>query len=150
FKEWWIMEVILIKDCKDGKKNEIVNVSDGYAKNFLIKQGFAQSINNKNLGSRNKNIKSIETMENQKSANALIFKEQIESLKLSFKLKVTNDVVHGSITRKQIIKELRARKINVESHDVEHVQIKSIGNTNVSIKLYKDVKAVLKVEVVNG
>lgn len=144
------MEVILIKDCKDGKKNEIVNVSDGYAKNFLIKQGFAQSINNKNLGSRNKNIKSIETMENQKSANALIFKEQIESLKLSFKLKVTNDVVHGSITRKQIIKELRARKINVESHDVEHVQIKSIGNTNVSIKLYKDVKAVLKVEVVNG
>ena len=144
------MEVILIKDCKDGKKNDIVNVSDGYAKNFLIKQGFAQSINNKNLGSRNKNIKLIETMENQKSANAVIFKEQIENLKLSFKLKVTNDVVHGSITRKQIIKELRAKKINVESHDVEHVQIKSLGNTNLSIKLYKDVKAILKVEVVNG
>ena len=144
------MEVILIKDCKDGKKNEIINVSDGYAKNFLIKQGFAQSVNNKNLGSRNKNIKSIEAIESQKNANALIAKEQLENLKLSFSLKVTNDVIHGSITRKQIIKELRSRKINVESHDVEHVQIKSLGITKVSIKLHKDVKAILKVEVVNG
>ena len=144
------MEVILIKDCKDGKKNDIINVSDGYAKNFLIKQGFAQSLNKKNLGSRTKNIKTIQSVEEQKNNNAIIVKEQLEKLKLTFKLNVTNDVVHGSITRKQIVKELRLRKISIDSHNIEHVQIKSLGVSDVLIKIHKDIKAKLKVEVVNG
>ena len=144
------MEVILIKDCKDGKKNEIINVSDGYAKNFLIKNGYAQSVNNKNLGSRNKNISNLKEAENSRRINANKLKEQIDSLKLTFKLKSTNNVIHGSITRKQIMKELRKSNIHIEAHNIEHVQIKSLGLSNVLIKIYKDIETKLKVEVVNG
>ena len=144
------MKVILIKDCKDGKKNEIIDISDGYAKNFLIKNGYAQSVNNKNLSSRNKNINYLKEKENLRIINANILKKKINSLKLSFKLKSTKNIIHGSITRKQIIKELRKNNINIEAHNIEHIQIKTFGMSSVLIKIYKDIETKLKVEVVNG
>ncbi len=141
------MKVILIKDCKDGKKNDVVDTSDGYATNFLIKQGFAVAMNSKSVGKMNREIEVSKETEDKKLANATKAKTVIESTTLSFSLKETNNKVFGSVTRKQIIKQLLSKGIHVQALNVENVKIESIGTTKINIKLYKTITAVLKVKV---
>lgn len=141
------MKVIIIKDCKDGKVNDIVNVSDGYAKNFLLKKGFATSINNATSSKRVASMKHSDDVEKARISIAEKLKVTLENITLKFELKVTNDVIHGSITRKRITNELRAREIKVETNHVENIQIKSLGISLVEVKLYKHVVAQLKIEV---
>lgn len=141
------MKVILIKECKDGKVNDVVDVSAGYATNFLIKNGFAVSMNSKTVGKLNRQIKHNEDVNEENIANALKAKKLIEETVITFSLKQTNNVVHGSITRKQIIKKLEEQKIHVKSVNVENKKIASFGVSNIKIKLYKDIFATLKVTV---
>ena len=141
------MKVILIKDCKDGKVNDVVDVSAGYATNFLIKNGFAVSMNAGTVGKLNRQIKHNEDIDQENIDNALKAKKVLEETTLNFSLKQTNNVVHGSITRKQIIKQLEENKIHVNSVNVENKKIASFGVSTIKIKLYKDISATLKVMV---
>ena len=141
------MKVIIIKDCKDGKVNDVIDVAGGYATNFLIKNGFALPLNNKTEHMLKNKIKNIKDMDDSERENALKAKKIIENLKISFTLKVTNNVVHGSITKKQINKALIENGIKLDQRHIEHVQIASIGISKVKIDLYKDIFAELKVEV---
>lgn len=141
------MKVIITKDCKDGKVNDVIEVSNGYASNFLIKKGFAIPYNAKTNHALNNKLKEINENKQARKENSLKAKKVIESTVVSFKLKTTNNVVHGSITRKQIHKELMNKGIKVDSHWIDNVKISSIGITKVNIKLQEGVTAELKVEV---
>jgi len=141
------MKVIIIKDCKDGKVNDIVDVSDGYAKNFLIRKGFALPINHATKHAHDKRLKKINEDNKKAQEYALKVKKSLEDLTLSFKLKTTNNVVHGSITKKQIVQKLKTKKIKIDSHAIGHVQISSIGITTIDVKVSKNTVAKLKVEV---
>lgn len=143
------MKVIIIKDCKDGKKNDVVEVSNGYATNFLIKKGLALPVNQKTQHKLKVDLKHQKEIKEANIAKSEKIKEVIESLTLEFPLKFTNNMAHHSISRKQIIKSLREHKIKVESHSVENVHIKSEGITKVNIKLLEGVEATLKVKVFN-
>lgn len=143
------MKVIIIKECKDGKVNDVIDVSAGYATNFLIRQKLALPLNSKTEHMLKNKINNIEVYEKSIKDNALRAKKVIDSLILNFKLKVTNMVVHGSITKKQINKELTKRGLKIDSHLIENIKITTLGITNVKIKLHKEVKAELKVEVKN-
>lgn len=141
------MKVIIIKECKEGKVNDVIDVSSGYATNFLIKKGYALPFNNKTEHMLKNKIKNLNDIDNFKRENANKAKNIIESLKISFSLKATNNVVHGSVTKKQIHKELIKNGLKIDSHNIENVRISSLGISKVSIKLYKDISAILKVEV---
>lgn len=141
------MKVILIKDCKDGKINTVIDVSDGYGVNFLIKQGYALPYNVKTSKVMSDKVAEEERRQKEIFDNAMKVKEAIEADVLHFSLKTTNNVVHGSITRKQINEALIEKGIRVPSHDIENVKIQSIGVSKVKITLHKKVMAILRVEV---
>lgn len=141
------MKVIIIKDCPEGKINQVVEVSAGYATNFLIKKGFALPFNSKTENMLKNKIKRLDEIDSSKRDNAVKAKTIIENLLLRTSLKVTNNVVHGSITKKQINKMLIENGIKVDSHNIDNVKIASIGVSKVKIKLYDDIFATLKVEV---
>lgn len=141
------MKVIIIKDCKDGKANQIIDVSDGYATNFLIKKGFALPVNNKTQKIMEDKIKANQEREAFLRDEAIKLQGIIENIQPVFFLKETNMVVHGSITRKQIHNALKENNIKVDTFAIDNVKISSLGISKVKITLYKDIVALLKVEV---
>lgn len=141
------MKVIMIKKYLKYNVDEIVEVSDGFGTNFLIKNGYAVPVNkttNRELEIKKEN-KEHEMMQKRNEAFAL--KEKLENLELTFHLKTTNDVVHGSITSKKVNQELIAKGFKLDKHVIPHISISSLGITKVKINLFKDVEAILKINV---
>ncbi len=144
------MKVIIIKDCQKGNINDVIEVSDGYAKNFLIKKGFALPINNSTKRLLDKKLKNIKDNKDKELALAKELKEKLDDLTLEFELKSVNNIVHGSVTNKQVIKQLREKDINISKYALPHIQIASIGVTQIKAKIHKEVEAIIKVKVVNN
>ena len=145
------MEVIFIKDLKNqGKKGQIKNVKDGYAQNFLIKNGYAVAKTKENLSKlEHANAKKAEEDTNNKQI-AEEQKEQLEKLVLEFKVKTGEaDKVFGSISPKQIKDELQVQGFKIEKNQIDNSkQISSLGFHNVEIALYPGVTATIKVHLV--
>ena len=143
------MKIIFIKDLKkQGKKGEIKEVKDGYAK-FLIKEGYAVQ---QTQGS----LKHLET-ENDKAKKederlkeeATKIKKELEKEKISFTVKTgEHDKVFGSISVKQIKEKLSELGYNIKKQDI-HLEfpLQSIGFHEVEIELHKKVIAKIKVEI---
>jgi len=144
------MKVIFIKDLKgQGKRGEIKEVKDGYAQNFLIKNGYASQLNESSLSKYNRECASQKEHDEQMRKQAEELKNKIEKVELSFKVKTgKNDQVFGSISPKQIKEELDNKKISIDKKQVEldHT-ISSLGYHNVKIQLYKEIFAMVKVKV---
>ena len=145
------MEVIFIKDLKNqGKKGQIKNVKDGYAQNFLIKNGYAVAKTKENLSKlEHANAKKAEEDKNNKKI-AEEQKEQLEKLVLEFEVKTGEaDKVFGSISPKQIKDELQVQGFKIEKNQIDNSkQISSLGFHNVEIALYPGVTATIKVHLV--
>ena len=145
------MKVILKQDIKGvGKKDQIINASDGYARNFLLPKGLAvvaDSTNMSNLKSKNEaNI----YKKNQELENAKSIANKLNETTLKIKAKVgENGKLFGGITSKEISEHLK-KDFNIEVDKKKIVlneNIKQIGTTIVQVKLYEGVVAKLKVMV---
>lgn len=140
------MEVIFVKDLKgQGKKGDIKQVKDGYATNFLIKNGIAVAKTSTNLHNLEiaKKQEMAKDLENRKKAEEL--KKTLEGLTLEFKVKTgEHDRVFGSISVKQIKQKLEDYNIDKNMIDMK-TPLSSLGYHNISINLYKDIKANVKV-----
>ena len=145
------MKVIFLKDVKGkGKKGEIKNVADGYAHNFLFKQGLA-------IEATAANLKALEAQKNKQKreaeeelARAKQLKEQIEQLTVEIPAKAgEGGRLFGSITSKQIADALeKQHSIKIDKRKIElNDAIRALGYTNVPVKLHSEVTAVLKVHV---
>lgn len=144
------MKVILKKDVlKVGKKDEIIEVSDGYAKNFLLKKGLADVANNSNLNVLQKKLDEKEALQKIEYEKNLELKKEIENITLKFKLQIHNKQVSGSVSLVQIAKMLHDKyKITIDKRKfVEHKNLKDIGLNYLKINLYKNVEATLKVQI---
>ena len=143
------MKVIFIKDVKgQGQKGEIKEVKDGYAKNFLIKNGYAIKETKESLKilNREQQAKKQEDEENRKKA--LKDKESLEKEKLSFTVKTgEHDKVFGSISVKQIKEKLDQKYKLDKKQIIINNPIASLGFHEVQINLYKDIVATIKIEV---
>lgn len=145
------MQVIFIKDLKkQAKKGEIKTVKDGYAENFLIKNGYAIPVTEHNLNELNNNKRREEKQDLENRKNAKIEKEKLESIELEFKVKTgKDDKVFGSISIKQIKDELDKKGYKIDKKQIElQNSITSLGYHDVKLNLYMDIYAKVKIHVV--
>ena len=145
------MKVILLADVKgQGKKNDIINVSDGYAKNCLIKQGLAapatlDAVNKANVAKANK-----AKLKEQQRQKAL---EDAKKLKGTI-VRVTanhgaNGKIFGSITSKEIAEQLCALGYEVDKKNIVLKEpIKVVGEYPLTVKLYPEISTEITVEVI--
>lgn len=147
------MKVIFLKDVKgQGKKDEIKEVKDGYAKNFLIKGGYAVAANTGSLNKLDKELKQREDNENKLIEQMKEFKNEIEKLTLDFKVQTgSQDKMFGQISIKQIVKELNDKNIKINKTKIllDH-PITTLGMHDIKIELHKKVIANLKIKVSKG
>ena len=145
------MKVIFVKDLKkQAKKGDVKEVKDGYAQNFLIKNGYAVQVTEKNMENVKKENDAKKQEELRLSNEAEIIKKELEKLTLMFKVKTgEHDKVFGSISPKQIKEELVKKGYKIDKKQIELVtSLQSLGFHKVNITLYKDIKAELKVQLV--
>lgn len=144
------MKVILKKLVKNvGKAGDVVEVSDGYAKNCLLKQGLAVPASADNLNTNNLQKKAEEKAKREAKAAAEEMKKILDNLTLTIKATVgKNGNLFGSITNKEIADELLKQKLDVDKKKIViSSPIKTLGNYQVTVKLYAEVSAKLKVVV---
>ena len=145
------MKVVLLKDVKGtGKKGDVVNVADGFGKNFLIKNGFASLATNSVLN-ENQGQKEAEAYhKEQERLKAVELGKKLSSVKLTLSVKCgENGKVFGSVTNKEISEELLKLGLEVAKNKIEIKEpLKSIGVYEVTAKLHPTVSVKFKVEVI--
>lgn len=146
------MQVILKKDVQNlGEAGDMVNVKDGYARNFLLPQNFAEIATEGAVKNREQNLARIKAKQEKLHKEALEVAEKIENfaeLKLSAKAGESGKLF-GTITTKKLTEELQAKAgIEVDRKNVSlNAPINKVGEYTMLIKLTSKVKTELKVTV---
>ena len=148
------MKVILLSDVKKvGKKGEIVEVSDGYGRNFLLNKKLAVLATKKSMEILDEQNLQHDLEEKQKEADAQALKQKLTKITLEFHIKTgEGGRVFGSVSTKQIVEQLqRVHAIKIEKRKfIDTDAITSLGYTDVKVDLYKNkVIGVIRVHV-NG
>lgn len=145
------MIVILMKDVKGtGKAGDVVKVSDGYARNMLLPKGYAKEATEGNIRSLEKQKAIAAEKHEEQKAAAKELAERLEKLTLEIKTKGgETGKLFGSITSKDIAEALEKQEnIKIDKKKIElTAPIKQTGDTEVNVKLFPEVSAVLKVSV---
>jgi large subunit ribosomal protein L9 len=145
------MKIILSKDVQNlGEEGDIREVARGYARNYLIPQGFGVLYSKQNLALLEGRKKAIEKRKVEKKDQAKGLKDRIEALAMKIQMTVGDSGrLFGSVTNAMIAEELSKLGIEVERKRIEIPEhtIKSVGNFVVKVKLYGNEVASLKVSV---
>ena len=145
------MKVILTEDVKAlGKKGDIVEVSDGYARNFILKKKKGLEANGKNLNDLKLKKANDDKIAQQQYEEAAALGKKIEAGKIEVAIKMGEDgKAFGSVSSKEIAEEVKAQLgLEIDKKKVQLKEtIKTLGTHNVPIKLHPKVTADLKVVV---
>ncbi|MGI6697790.1 MAG: 50S ribosomal protein L9 [Clostridiales bacterium] len=145
------MEVILLKDVKgQGKKGEVVKVSDGYARNFLIPKGYAVEATEQGKKRLREQNAIMQRKRQTEEENAKKRAEKISASSVEFEVKAgENGKLFGSITAKDISEALEKQHgIKVDKKKIVLPEpIKNIGEYKVEIKVYPEISAQLGVVI---
>ena len=142
------MKVIFIKDLKkQGKVNEIKEVSDGYATNFLIKNGYAVKYTKTSNEILNANMKNAAIEEENNIKEATKIKNELEKKEIVFNVKSGNDGrTFGTISTKQIAEKLAEIGYKADKKQIEiDTPLNVLGTHFVKINLHKKVQCNLKI-----
>lgn len=145
------MKVILLQDVKSlGKKGEIVNVNDGYARNYILPKKLGLEANGKNLNDLKLQKQNEEKVAQEKLEAAQALAADLADRSITVKIQAgVEGKVFGTISSKEIALEAK-KQLNIDIDKKKIVipdAIKSLGTYNVNIKLHKDVTATLAVKV---
>lgn len=144
------MKVVLLKDLKGkGKKGDIIEASDGYALNFLIPQGVAKPGTSSNLNEATQAKQAKEFHNEQAKQQAIALRQELQKVSLKIAVKCGNTgKVFGSVTNKEVAEELARQNFQIDRKKIEVDTIKTIGTFDVKIKLFPEITAKIKLEVV--
>ena len=148
------MKVILIADVKNvGKKGDVVDVSEGYATNFLIKKRLAVLQNKANLNDLNKQKEEEKKLDIQSRQTAMELKEKLKGIVVVFKEHAgTEGRLHSAITSKMLEAKL-ANEYNLKvdkKNFKNYMPIKAVGKATVDVVLYKDIVGRINIEVLEA
>jgi large subunit ribosomal protein L9 len=147
------MEVILRQAVENlGKPGEVVKVSNGYARNYLLPHGVAFEATPGNLRRIQQERDRLEAAENDRRAAAQGLAEKFEQVQLTFSAKVGDEgKLFGSVTSADIAQQLEAQGFHVEKRQIDlHEPIKALGVYRIPIRLHADVKPEIRVWVIKG
>ena len=147
------MEVILRMAIDNlGHPGDVVKVSPGYARNYLLPRGFAYEATEGNKKKISQEKSRLEAAENQRRDTASELAKKIEEVSLSFSARVGEEgKLFGSITSADIAAQLEAQGVHVERRMIDlHEPIKALGVYRVPVRLHADVRPEVKVWVVNA
>ena len=144
------MKIILTTNIKKlGKIGDLVNVKDGYARNFLLPKKMALRENKKNLDYYEKIKEEIKIKENNKLEQAKKTIKDIKKLNIHFNKEADEkDQLYGAISKNEIINLLKENDIKIHSDDIIiSEQIRSIGNHEIFVNPYIDIKESILIKV---
>ena len=144
------MKVLLLKDVKSvGKKGEIIEVNDGYARNFLIKKGLAQQATAGVINETNQKNAALAKQKQKEYEDAVAMAKELNGKTISVVIKFgDNGKSFGAVTSKEISTELSKLGYDIEKKKINlKDSIKTAGVFDVEIKVYTNVNATIKVDV---
>lgn len=148
------MKVILKADIKGvGKKDQIINASDGYARNFLFPKNLAVEANAENMSKLKSKKEATQFKKDVQKEEAEKIADKLSKITLRINVKVgENGKVFGGVSAKEIAENLAEKyKIKIDKKKIELKEtIKTLGTKDVNIKLYEGVVGTLKVETIGG
>lgn len=147
------MKVILKADIKGvGKKDQVIQASDGYARNFLFPKNLAVEANNENMSKLKAKQDSAKFQKGQEKEEAKKIAEKLSKILLKIQVKAgENGKIFGGVSTKEIAQELEKEyqiKIDKKKIDLKET-IKTLGMQTVEIKLFEGVIGKLKIDVVS-
>ena len=147
------MKVILKSDIKGvGKKDQVIDASDGYARNFLFPKNLAVEANKENMAKLKAKEDSVKYQKGIEKEEALKTADKLSKILLKIRVKSgENGKIFGGVTAKEISDELKNQyKIEIDKKKIDLKEtVKTLGSLSVNIKLYEGVIGVLKVEVIS-
>ena len=147
------MEVILRQAVENlGKPGEVVKVSNGYARNYLLPHGVAFEATPGNLKRIQQERDRLEAAENERRTAAQGLAEKFEQVQLTFSARVGDEgKLFGSVTSADIAQQLEAQGFHVEKRQIDlHEPIKALGVYRIPIRLHADVKPEIRVWVIKA
>ena len=148
------MKVILKADIKGvGKKDQIINAQDGYARNYLFPKNLAVEANTENLSKLKAKQDSNQFKKDTEKEEAKKIADKLSKIKLQIKVKAgDNGKIFGGVSSKEISESLEKEyKIKVDKKKIDLKEtIKTLGTKEINIKLYEGVIGRLKIEIIGG
>lgn len=145
------MKVILIQDVRKlGTKGQVLEVSDGYGRNYLIPQGLAEEATKSRLKEIEEKSVKAEKKKNTEKENAEALKSKLQGQRVQIKVKTgSGDRLFGAVTAKEISEVLQQRfGVAIDKKKIETSEpIKHLGNYTVKIKIYPTVQAEIQLVV---
>jgi len=144
------MKVLLLQDVKgQGKKGDIVNVSDGYANNFLIKKGLGKVATADTINSVNIHTQAVARQKQLEKENALALSKQLNGKEITITAtKGANGKMFGSITSKEIAEALTKLGFTIDKKQIVLKDpIKMTGKYTVTVKVYAEISSTISVVV---
>ena len=147
------MKVILKQDIKGvGKKDEVINASDGYVRNFLFPKNLAVEANNENMAKLKAKQDSNQYKKDLEKENAKQIAKNFETITLKIEVKAgENGKIFGGVSAKEISENLeKQHNLKIDKKKIELKEtIKTLGVHIVNVKLYEGIIGKLKVNVVS-
>ena len=147
------MEVILRQAVENlGKPGEVVKVSNGYGRNFLLPRGVAFEATPGNLKRIQQERERLEAAENERRAVAQTLAEKLEQVQLTFSARVGDEgKLFGSVTSADVAQQLETQGYHIEKRQIDlHEPIKALGVYRIPIRLHADVKPEIRVWVIKA
>lgn len=146
-----IMKVILLQDIKGtGKKNEIVNVSDGYARNFLFPKNMAKEASDASINEIKRQKAAADKLEAENKAAAVLKANELRNKIVILEAKCGDSgKLFGAITAAEVAEALKKQyQVDVDKRKIElKSSIKQVGEYELNVKLYSNISSPMKLVV---
>ena len=147
------MKVILKTDIKGvGKKDQVINASDGYARNYLFPKNLAVEANGENMSKLKAKQDSNAFKKSQEKEEAQKVAEKLSKILLKIKVKAgENGKIFGGVSSKEIAENLEKQyKIKVDKKKIDLKEtIKTLGEFTIEIRLYEGVLGKVRIDVIS-